>query len=214
MSSLPPPAVATPNFDETWKAVIDFAKTVMSIASALLAAIASLVLVGTLKLEGAAIVPPVLLILCIVCCLFGFGRSIDALRKGLDRKPALAFCNVAVFLLITAIVLAPYKMAQAPARPLDEALAKIESATKSWATPLTPALVSGVERNGDEHIITYRLPAGRMEVAFTPAKNELRYARMLADCPVPVCPACPSCSPQEARKKPARQKSAAAVPKR
>src|ERR1700688_1791647 len=95
-----PPAVPTPKFEEAWKGVIDFAKTVLSIGAALLAAVASLLLVGKYKLEGLGWVPPALLIMSIMLSLYGFGLSIHALRSGLPRGNALLFCNLSVFALI------------------------------------------------------------------------------------------------------------------
>jgi len=201
VADAPPPAVANqPNFGEAWKAVIDFAKTLISISAALLAAVASLVLTGTLKLSGLAYLPPLLLVVSTLLAIYGFGQAISALRKGEHRRAGLMYCNLAVFVLIGAIVLAPFAMSRPPEPPLLEVLAKIEQATGNWSTPLTPKNFLGVERNGEEHLVSFRVPAGRMEVAFTPSKDEFRYVRTVADCPVAVCPACPSCCPPPPRK--------------
>ena len=107
------------NFVEEWKSVIDFTKTVLSISTGLLAAIASLLLIGNYRLQGYGWVPPVLLIISALLSLFGFGRAIQALRAGSAKNAALWLSNISVFVLIGAIISAPFAI-QTEASSIDQ----------------------------------------------------------------------------------------------
>lgn len=170
----PPPPPCTPKFEESWKAVIDFAKTVLSIASALLAAVASLLLVGSYELQGYGWASPVLLIGSMLLCLYGLGGAIVALRRGVHNNRALLYCNVSVVLLVAAIVAAPFTINVEPkVVSIDQILAKVETTTRQWPAELAARNCRKIERSGDDVVLTYDAGGKTVQVAYSTTRKEI-----------------------------------------
>lgn len=170
----PPPPPCTPKFEESWKAVIDFAKTVLSIGSALLAAIASLLLVGNFELQDYGWVSPVLLIVSMLLSLYGLGGAIQALRSGVHRPRALLFCNLSVALLIAGIVAAPFTINVEPKTlSIDQVLAKVETTTRQWPIELSARNCRKIERNGDDLVLIYESGGKSSQVTYSTTKKTI-----------------------------------------
>lgn len=160
------------NFIEEWKSVIDFAKTVLSISTGLLAAVASLLLIGNYKLQGTGWVPPVLLVVSIVLSLFGFGRAIQSLRAGSAKNSALWFTNGSLVVLVAGIISAPFAI-ETPASSIDQALSVIEAATKKWPVDLSARNCSEISRNGEELTLTYQANGHSAQVQYSTATKTI-----------------------------------------
>lgn len=160
------------NFVEEWKSVIDFTKTVLSISTGLLAAIASLLLIGSYKLQGYGWVPPALLIISILLSLYGFGRAIQALRTGTSKAAALLLSNISVGFLIVAIGSAPFAI-QTEASSIDQALSSIEAATKKWPVDLSARNCSQISRTGEELTLTYEANGHTAQVLYSTATKTI-----------------------------------------
>jgi hypothetical protein len=160
------------NFIEEWKGVIDFTKTVLSISTGLLAAIASLLLVGNYKLHGTGWIPPTLLIVSALMSLFGFGRAIQALRTGSTKKAALLLSNLSVIVLIAAVVSAPFAI-ETESSSIDQALSSIEAATKKWPVDLSARNCSEISRKGEELTLTYQANGHTTQVVYSTATKTI-----------------------------------------
>jgi hypothetical protein len=163
---------SSPNFVEEWKSVIDFTKTVLSISTGLLAAIASLLLIGNYKLQGTGWIPPALLMLSALMSLFGFGRAIQALRANTAKNAALLLSNLSVLALIAAIVSAPFAI-ETEASSIDQALSSVEAATKKWPVDLSARNCSEISRKGEELILTYQANGRTTQVVFSTATKTI-----------------------------------------
>jgi hypothetical protein len=162
----------SPNFVEEWKGVIDFTKTVLSIATGLLAAFASLLLVGNYKLQGYGWIPPVLLVVAAMASLFGFGRAIQALRANAGKPSSLFLATLSVFTLVAAIASAPFAI-QPDTSSIDQALNMIEAATKRWPVDLSARNCSGISRKGDELTISYEANGQTAQVLYSTATKTI-----------------------------------------
>ena len=148
--------------------------SLLSIASALLAAVASLLLVGSYELQGYGWASPVLLIGSMVLCLYGLGGAIVALRRGVHNNRALLYCNVSVLLLVAAIVAAPFTINVEPKQvSIDHVLVKVETTTRQWHAALSAPNCRKVERSGDDLILTYDAGGKTVQVVYSTTKKEV-----------------------------------------
>jgi hypothetical protein len=166
--------MATPNPDEAWKGVIDFAKTVLGIGSALLAAIASLLLVGNYKLEGFGWLPPGLLIISMLLCLYGFGGAIQALRSGNASHRALLCTNTSVVVLVVAIVTSPFLIhIDKGTGSIDNVLTHVETTTRQWHAELSAKNCRRVEQIGEDLLLTYEAGGQTTQVFYSSAAKQI-----------------------------------------
>src|ERR1700690_1078176 len=103
-----------PNHLEAWKGLIDFAKTVLSLSTAVLAAYVSYVVVNGESLHGWDFISPGLLVASIILSLFGFGRALPALKSGTSSVPGIFMTNASVGALVLAICLIPFTQPMHP----------------------------------------------------------------------------------------------------
>jgi hypothetical protein len=161
------------NHIEAWKGVVDFTKTVMSLAAGLLAAFVTFFVVNGRQLVGWEYLSPGLLIASVLLSLYGFGQALSALKSGTSSWPSILFSNAGAVALVVAICALPFTL-----RPrtgsIDEALAKVESETKMFPVDLAAKNCRAIERRGESLVlsyeamgklasVTYSLTAGRVE---------------------------------------------------
>jgi hypothetical protein len=155
-----------PNHLEAWKGLIDFAKTVLSLSTAVLAAYVSYVVVNGDSLHGWDFISPGLLVASIILSLFGFGRALPALKSGNSSVPGIFMTNASVAALVLAICLIPFTQPTHPTS-IDQVLARIEASTKKYAVNLAAGNCHAIERKGDSWVLDYAAGGATAQVIYS-----------------------------------------------
>lgn len=162
---------------EAWKAVTEFAKTVISICSAILTAMLAYYVANQSDFHESRLnyLSPALLVIAIGCAIFAFGRSIKAVKSGDSQRGGVAYANASVvFMLAGILLIAAIQLKKSES--LDSVLAKIEKETANLPLKLTPDMVLKVVTSDANYLVTYRKDADLIAVAF--AAKEGRVTRL------------------------------------
>lgn len=199
---------------EAWKTVTEFAKTVISISSAILTAFIAYYVANQPDFDESRLnyLSPALLVIAIVCAIFAFGRAIKAVKSGDSQKGGVAFANASVVFMLAgvlAIATLQFKKSQS----LDVVLAGIEKETASLPTPLSPGMAHKVLTSGDDYLVTFRTAAGLIAVTYASKTGRITRLEPLPGeaTPPEKLPAC-CCAPKIVIKKPGKQKPAGRAP--
>ena len=143
---------------DAWKAVIDFNKTTISVASAVLTA-----LVAYLRISGSIwemslmnTVPVILLLVAAALAIFSFGRSISALKSGESAKHGVLFANLGFFALALGI-LSLALVTVGSDRSIREILELVEAETAGFRLPLSPSNCHSIELRRDQYVLRYSI---------------------------------------------------------
>lgn len=199
---------------EAWKAVTEFAKTVIAICSAVLTALLAYYVANRSDFDESWLnyLSPLVLVIAIVCAIFAFGRAIKAVKSGESQKGGVVFANVSVAFMVAG-VLAIAAIHLKPGRSLDVVLARIEKETASLPVQLTPGMVHKVETSDTDYRVTYRTATDLVAVSYAVKEGRITRLEHLASAvnppekPPPCC-----CEPKVIIKKRGKPKSPGGAP--
>jgi hypothetical protein len=159
---------------EAWKSVIEFAKTVISISSAILTALVGYYVVNQSDLGKSYInyVPPAFLVGAIVIAIFGFGKAIRAISTGNYERNGVLLSNISVALLLAGVL--SISMIKVDKRKsLDTVLTNIEKETASLKSKLTPELVQKVVVNDLNYLVTFNSGTECINVTYSEKEHRI-----------------------------------------
>lgn len=199
---------------EAWKAVTEFAKTVISICSAVLTALLAYYVANRSEFDESQLnyLSPLLLVISIVCAIFAFGRAIKAVKSGDSQKGGVLFANISVaFMVAGVLAIAAIQLKQG--QSLDVVLVKIEKETASLSVQLRPDMVHKVETSDADYRVTYRNASDQIAVTFALKDGRVSRLEHLASEAKPPerQPLC-CCEPKVIIKKRGKPKSAGGAP--
>jgi hypothetical protein len=157
---------------EAWKSLIELIKTVVSINSAVLAAMAGYYVLSDnpIELTWRNGLSPGLLVLSIVVASFGFGKSIRSIKTGISERWGVGLTNVSIFLLVAGIACIVFVDREKP-----DNMATVLEQTEKEARGLnlsTQALQSVTVVNS-QYVIRYQNAAGTTTVTYSPQERKL-----------------------------------------
>ncbi len=144
----------TLNRREAWAAVIDFDKTVISIASGVLTAFSGYVFINHLEFSFAVLAALFFLAASIICAIFGFGRALTAIRDSTEIQTGISFSNVAPYLLFFGLIAALFSR-QERKDTIDFVLKQVEATTQSFQVRLSPDACSEISVKDRIITLTY-----------------------------------------------------------
>lgn len=152
---------------EAWKAVTEFAKTVISISSAILSALLAYYVANQSDFDESRLnfLSPALLVAAIVCAIFAFGRAIKAVKSGDSQKGGVAFANVSVLFLVAG-VLAIAALQLKKGTSLEVVLARIAKETAGLSVKLTADRVFKVDAGDTDYRVTFRTDSDLVIVTY------------------------------------------------
>jgi hypothetical protein len=159
---------------EAWKSVIDFAKTIISIASAILTAFIGYYALNQIPLTGSWLnfVSPVLLLVSIITALYGFGRSIKAVSSGVSQKDGVLLSNLSVGFLLLGI-LAVALVNTGGNKSLDKVLADIDKMPPVSGFELKQDAIQKIVMEDQNYVITYARDAVSVTVTYSEKEGRI-----------------------------------------
>jgi len=187
-----------PKLTEAYKAIIDFNKAIISIASTILAALISFLVFQGYPITLVNFASPIIILVAIFLSLMGFGHSILALQTGISRPRAKLFSNFgAYFLLIgLSLIILIHKKEETN---LQKVMSQVEKTGRSMHKNLDPAHCLNILQQKDICILKYRYDSLVAEVTFSFSANDIIHfeeTRKPQDdtCPRWVVQACCCCT--------------------
>ena len=162
---------------EKYKAVIEFSKVILSLATAVLTAFVALLFVSGAHVDSGRLGwTSIGLVIGSVCtALYGLGWSIDAIGSGSKSSFAILAANCSPLLLIAAILVGLFAVVDGTS-PLsvDATLNTIATSTRSLSTRLDPQQVRSIRAEGDDYIVEYESGGARVRVVVARKSGEVR----------------------------------------
>ena len=154
------------NIKDSYTAVIDFDKVLISISSTILAALISYLVFQDYDLNFPNLIAPILLVVSLFLSLLGFGQAIPAIKKNQSRKLAVKASNlaaVAMFLGIFAIGL----IRQKSTPTINEVLVQIENTSETLKTDLSAVNCNQIEFVNRNYILSYELDSLKVKIIYS-----------------------------------------------
>lgn len=161
-----------PKLTEAYKAIIDFNKTIISIASTILAALISLLVFQGYPITPANFAGAVLIFLAILCSLLGFGKSIRPLQTDIGSNRAKLYSNVAGYLLLFGIALLTL-IHKKEETSLEKIMSQVEKTGRSMHKNLDPIHCLKVIQQKEVCVLKYRYDSLVAEVTFSFSANDI-----------------------------------------
>lgn len=162
----------TDNIADAYKSVIDFNKVVISISSAILAAVITYIVSQDFSLTINNIASPILLIGSFVFCLFGFGYSISAIQKNIKKPIAKHFSNIGGTLMLAGIIAIGFLKKEAE-KKIDDILKEIEKTSSTLDYKLFPKNCDSIELKEKIYTFKYYYDSTFVQVDYSLDKDKI-----------------------------------------
>jgi len=139
---------------DAYKSIIDFNKTIITIASSILTALIAYIVYQNIDLRLLNYLSILLVMLSILLSLYGFGSSIQTVKDGVSRKGTILMTNIAGFFLIAGILLL-LSFNHKKEKNIDEILTTIESSTTRLQQSLSPEKIKSIELKNNIYTIIF-----------------------------------------------------------
>jgi hypothetical protein len=158
---------------EAWKSLIDYQKTIISLSSAVLAAIVGFYLTGKYtEVWPTIILPVLLLIVSIITACYGFGRAIKSVKTGESEPAAVSLSNWATGLLIAGI-LSAFSIDPKMSAGLDQIVSNIGKETSQLSDKLEPDKIESITYANKIYTLHYKTQSGTKMVTYTTEENKI-----------------------------------------
>ncbi|GAA3963080.1 hypothetical protein GCM10022246_15400 [Pedobacter ginsengiterrae] len=144
-----------PNIKEAYQAVIDFNKTIISITSAILAALISFLVFQDYTLSLLNLVAPVVFVLSLIFSILGIGRAIPAINLDQSKKWAVRFSNLGAGLMILGII-SIYLIKKPEKATIDTALSDIEKTLSKIYPVIRIKNCQKIELMGENYLFHFK----------------------------------------------------------
>ena len=156
---------------EAWKSMIDYQKTIISLSSAILAAVVGFYLTGNnVQLWPNMLAPVLILIASIIAACYGFGRSIKSVKTGNSETMAAHLSNLATGLLVVGI-LSAFLISPTDPQSVDYIVNKIEKETRNLNPVLETKQIESITFSSDIYTITYKTKSRTKSVRYSVKKK-------------------------------------------
>lgn len=160
------------NNKEAYLAVIEFNKTIVSITSAVLAALITFIVFQDYGLGVKNIIPPIILVVSLFFSLMGIGNAIPAIRLDQSRIWAVRYSNIGAFLMIVGILF--IGIIQKPAQPtMDSALVNIEKSLNKIYPFVQAKNCLKVQLKNDEYVFHFQKDTLKRKVIYSIEKDKI-----------------------------------------
>lgn len=142
------------NTVEAYKSVIDFNKTIISMSSAVLAALIAYLIYQNVEFRLFNYVSVALLVISILLSIFGFGQAIRTVKDGVSRTGTIALTNFGAIFLMAGILANLF--IKDDIKTIDEILKSVEKSTITLDKKLLPQNCKSIELKDDDYILQYK----------------------------------------------------------
>lgn len=156
---------------EAYKSIIDFNKTIITIASSVLTAIIAFIVYQNIELRWTHYLTLALIVVSIFFSLFGFGYAIQTVKDGVSRNLTILFTNIGAFVLIIGIGFI-LTFSSKKHKSIDLMLKQIEESTLTIKKKLTPEHVKSIVIKDSDYIINYQSDSLNTQVIYS-GKSEM-----------------------------------------
>ena len=155
-----------------YQSVIDFNKTIISITSTILAALISYLVFQNYNLSIRNLISPIILVISLICSLFGFGYAIPAINKSVSKKAAITFSNIGAGIMLIGII-AIVSIEEKEKINIKNILVDIENSLKSVDSKLTPQNCKSFELTDQNYILQYKHDSINIQIIYSLDKEKI-----------------------------------------
>lgn len=141
---------------DAYKSIIDFNKTIITIASSVLTVLIAYIIYQSIDLKIQNYLSISLIVLAIFLSLFSFGGAIQTVKDGTSRKGTILTTNLSAFFLIGGIVLTLFAFKHRQEKSIDEILDKIEKSTTTLSIQLYPKTIKYLVYENEKYTLIYQ----------------------------------------------------------
>jgi len=164
-------AAASNNTSEAYKSVIDFNKTIISMSSAILAALIGYLVYQKVPFRLINYVSVFLLVVSIFLSILGFGQAIKTIKDSVSRKATIGFTNWGAFFLILGIL--AILAVKDDEKTIDNVLNTVEKNTTTLAKNLSTKNCVSIELKSDSYFLVYHVDSSNIEVIYSLSKQSI-----------------------------------------
>ncbi len=154
------------NVKEAYTAVIDFNKTIISITSAILAALISYLVFQDYNLNLINLISPISLMISLIFSLLGIGYAIPAINIGQSKIWAVRFSNIGAAIMLIGIILIVF-IEKKEKPTIDKVLNHIETSLKKVDSRFIQKNCQSFELLDNKYIIHYSYDKSRKKVVYS-----------------------------------------------
>jgi hypothetical protein len=165
--------MAADNTVDAYKSIIDFNKTIITIASSVLTALIVYVIYQDIDLKALNYISIVFIVLAILSSLYGFGGAIRTVKDEQSRVCAIFATNASVFILIGGIVLTLFAFKNRQVKNIDEILTIIEKTTTTLNQKLSTKSMKSLEYKNETYTIIYKIDSLEYTVVYATNTNNI-----------------------------------------
>ena len=165
--------MAVSNTVDAYKSIIDFNKTIITIASSVLTALIAYVIYQNIDLNALNYISIGLIVLAILFSLFGFGGAISTIKDEKPRPKTVFFTNASGFILIGGVVLTLFAFKQRQDKSVDQILTNIEKSTTTLNQKLSPKNMKSLEYEKETYTIVYKIDSLEHTVVYTTKTDKI-----------------------------------------
>lgn len=158
---------------EAYKSIIDFNKTIITIASSVLTALIAYVIYQNIDLATLNYISIGLIVLAILFSLSGFGAAISTVKDEKSRPKTVLMTNASVFILTGGIVLTLFAFKNRQEKSIDAILTKIEKSTTTLNQKFSPKSMKSLEYANETYTIVYKIDSLEHTVVYAPKTNNI-----------------------------------------
>lgn len=151
---------------EAYKSIIDFNKTILTIASSVLTILIAYVIYQNIDLNTLNFISIGLIVFAILFALFGFGSAIETIKDGKSRPSAILMSNASGFILISGIVLILFTFKYRQEKSIDFILNTIEKSTTTLNQKLSAAKMNSLNYKDYKYTIIYQIDSIEQTVIY------------------------------------------------
>lgn len=161
------------NNKDAYLAVIEFNKTIISITSAILAALITFIVFQDYGLSIRNLIAPIILMLSLFFSIFGIGNAIPAIRLNQSRKLAVRFSNIGAGTMIIGI--AAIVLIKKPEKvTIDTALVNIEKSLFKIYPVVSTANCRKIQTEDDEYVFHFQKDTLKLMVVYSIEKDIIK----------------------------------------
>lgn len=157
---------------DAYLAVIEFNKTIISVTSAILAALITFIVFQDYGLSARNIVAPAILILSAFFSILGFGHAIPAIRLDESRKMSVRFSNIGAILMVIGIF-AIFIIKKPEKVTIDTALMHVKQSLSTTYPFIQPEYCQRIDLGNEQYIFHFQKDTFKRKVIYSIAKEQI-----------------------------------------
>ena len=163
---------ANQNHLEAMKSITEFTKVIVSLATSILTILIGYITLNNIELTLTNLSSSILLLLSIIFSIYGFGRTIPAIKTGNGGQKSILFSNISVLFLVIGIFVIPL-INIPPKNSIKNVLSIVQKDTTSLSYNLSPDKCIQVNFQDEIYMLTYNSNGKTVTVKFSTKSNEI-----------------------------------------